>query len=148
MLTTIEKVIILQEVDIFQHLSTENLAHLATIAEEVEFPKDATIFKQGGIADSMYMVLSGKVLLDQDGREVMIASENDAFGTWALFDDEPRVVNATTLEHSHLLRIDEEDFLDLLSDNVRITQGVLKSLVTRVRKLAAIKAPGSDPDNR
>ncbi|MBU0519764.1 cyclic nucleotide-binding domain-containing protein [bacterium] len=148
MLTTIEKVITLQEIDIFQHLSTEDLAHIAAIADEVEYPEGVAIFKQGGIADSMYMILTGKVLLHQDEREVMVAGEMEAFGTWALFDDEPRVVTATTVEHSHLLCIDEEDFLDLLSDNVRITQGVMKSLVTRVRKLAAIRAPGSDAVGR
>jgi CRP-like cAMP-binding protein len=140
MLTTIEKVITLQEVDVFEHLTTEDLAHLAFIAEEIEYPEDTAIFKQGSLADSMYLVLEGRVLLHQGDKEVMVAGEKEAFGTWALFDDEPRVASATTLEHCHLLRIDEEDFLDLLADNVQITQGVMRSLVKRVRKLMALTA--------
>ncbi len=135
MLTTIEKVIFLQEVDAFERLRTEDLAHIAAISEELSVPRDSVIFREGGNPDSMYLVLEGKVRLHQDQREVMVASEKNAFGTWALFDDEPRVVTATAIEESRLLRIDKEDFIDLLADNVRITQGILKSLVVRVRGL-------------
>ena len=53
----------------------------------------------------------------------------------ALFDDEPRVSAATALEPARLLRLHKEDFIDLLADNVGITQGVLKALVSRVRGL-------------
>lgn len=135
MITTIEKVITLQEIDVFEHLRTEDLSHLAAIAEVVEFPADSTIYGEGGAPDSMYLVLEGRVRLHQKGKDVMTATEKDAFGTWSLFDDELRVVTATTLEQTRLLRIDKEDFTDLLADNVRITQGILKALVQRVRRL-------------
>jgi CRP-like cAMP-binding protein len=135
MITTIEKVITLQEIDVFEHLRTEDLAHLAAIAEVVEFHADSTIYSEGGAPDSMYLILEGRVRLHQKGKDVMTATEKDAFGTWSLFDDELRVVTATTLEQTRLLRIDKEDFTDLLADNVRITQGILKALVQRVRRL-------------
>ena len=138
MLTTIEKVITLQEVDVFEQLTTENLAQLASIAEEIEFPPNSVIYSEGGVADSMYLVLEGRVRLHQGPQEVMTAGEKDTFGTWALFEDEPRVVTATTLEQSRLLRIDKEDFIDLLADNVQITQGILKALVQRVRRLMGL----------
>lgn len=138
MLTTIERVIILQDIDVFEQLTTEELAQLASIAEEVQFPPNTVIYSEGGIPDSMYLVLEGRVLLHQDQREVMTAGGKDTFGTWALFEDEPRVVTATTLEQSRLLRIDKEDFVDLLADNVRITQGILKALVQRVRRLVRL----------
>ena len=143
MLTTIEKVITLQEIDVFEHLTSEDLAHLAAIAEEVEFSPKTVIFPEGGYPDSMYLVLQGRVRLHQGDKEVMTAGEKEAFGTWALFDDEPRVVSATTIEQSRLLRIDKEDFIDLLADNVLITQGILKALVLRVRRLMGLAAPQS-----
>ena len=75
MLTTIEKVITLQEVDVFEHLTTEDLAHLAFIAEEIEYPEGTLIFREGSLADSMYLVLEGRVLLQQGEQEVMVAGE-------------------------------------------------------------------------
>jgi CRP-like cAMP-binding protein len=138
MITTLEKVIFLQEVDVFESLKTEDLAHLASIAEVLEFPANHVIFAEGGAGDSMYLVMEGQVRLHQQNQDVMVARAKDSFGTWSLFDDELRVVTATTLEQSRLLRVDKEDFTDLLADNVRITQGVMKSLVQRVRRLMGL----------
>ena len=138
MLTTIEKVIMLQEIDVFEQLTTEDLAQLASIAEEVEFPPDRVIYSEGSRPDSMYLVLEGRVLLHQQQKEVMIAGEKDMFGTWALFEDEPRMVTATPLEQSRLLRIDKEDFVDLLADNVQITRGILEAFVQRMRRLMGL----------
>lgn len=135
MLTTVEKVLFLQDVDIFEYTSTEDLAHIAAITDEIEINADEIIFKEGEFPDAMYIVSQGKVSLTREGQEVMVAEHKDVFGTWALFDDEPRVATAKTLENTMLLRIDKEDFIDLLADNVAITQSLLKTMVKRLRKL-------------
>ena len=135
MLTTIEKVLFLQDIDIFEFTTTEDLSHIATITEEVEYEADNLIFKEGDISDSMYVVVEGKVKLTRDGQEVMTAENKDVFGTWALFDDEPRIVTATALENTQLLRIDKEEFVDLLADHVAITQSILKTMAKRLRNL-------------
>lgn len=135
MLTTVEKVIFLQDIDIFEFTSTEDLSYIAAITDEVEFQADEMIFEEGEISDAMYMVIEGKVRLTRGSQEVMVAQKKDVFGTWALFDDEPRVATAKTLENSRLLHIDKEDFIDLLADHVAITQSVLKTMVKRLRNL-------------
>ena len=135
MFTVIEKVIFLQNVDIFSEVSTEQLGYLAVISEEVSFPKTETIYREQDPPDAMYLVLDGRVRLHRDSLEVTVAGPGEAFGTWALFDDEPRVVTATALEEARLLRIDKEDFIDLLAENVQITQGVLKALARRLHSL-------------
>jgi CRP-like cAMP-binding protein len=60
----------------------------------------------------------------------------EAIGAWALFDDQPRALTAVTVEPSHLLRIDREQFFDVLSDHAGIAQGIFKALVRRIRSLA------------
>lgn len=135
MLTVIEKVIFLQDIDIFQFTATEDLAHLAAITEEMEIGADETLFKEGDISDAMYMVVKGKVGLARKDQEVMVAEDKDFFGTWALIDDEPREVTAVTIEECHLLKIHKADFIDLLADNIKITQSILKKMVKRLRGL-------------
>ena len=135
MLTTVEKVLFLKDIDIFEFTSTEDLAHIASITDEVEFKAEEIISQEGDIPDSMYMVIEGQVKLTRGGEEVMIAQEKDVFGTWALFDDEPLVVTATTLKATRVLRIDKEDFIDLLADYVAITQSILKTMAKRLRRL-------------
>ncbi len=134
-LTTIEKVIFLQDVDVFQSITTEDLAHLASITEEIDLPEGAHVYREGDHPDSMYMVIDGVVKLHRDGVEVMRAGHKDTFGTWALFDDQPRVASATVLEPASLLRIDRDEFYDLLADHTKITQGILKVIASRLRSL-------------
>ena len=143
MLTVIEKVIFLQNVDVFSEVPTEELAYLAAVAEEISFMKDDIIYKELEPSNALYLVLEGKVKLHREGAEVTVAESKDAFGTWALFDEEPNVVSATSLEDTHLLRIDREDFYDLLADHVQITQGILKALSKRLRGI--IDRVGLDP---
>jgi CRP-like cAMP-binding protein len=133
MLTVVEKVVFLQNVDVFAEVPSEQLTYLASIAEEVDCLKNDILFRENDPADALYLVLEGKVGLERDTKEVMQAGPQDAFGTWALFDDESRVVTAKVLEDARLLRIDRREFVDLLADNVQVTQGVLKTLVKRVR---------------
>lgn len=135
MLTVVEKVLFLQDVDIFQNTSTEDLAYIAAITEEVRFQPGAEIFRENEASDSMYLIIEGKVRLHRGDQEVMMAQRKDAFGTWALFDDQPRIVTATAVEDALLLRIDREEFFDLLADHSKITQAMLKTLSTRLRKI-------------
>lgn len=135
MLTIVEKALFLQEIDIFKHTLTEDLAHIAEITKEIECRPNEIIFNEGDISDAMFMVIEGRIRLTRGGHEVMVAEKKDAFGTWALFDDEPRVSSATSIGETRLLRIDKEDFIDLLADHVRITQSLLKTVVKRLRNL-------------
>jgi CRP-like cAMP-binding protein len=139
--TVIEKVVFLQSVDVFSDVPTEQLAFVAAIAEEVTYMKDESIYTTGEVSDSLYLVLDGSVRLHRDGEEILVAGHNDAFGTWALFDDEPRVATATALEDTRALRIDRDDFLELLADHTEITQGVFKNIVGRLRGLIGRVAP-------
>ena len=149
MLTVVEKVIFLRNVDVFSEVSTEQMAYLAAIVEEISYPKDTVIYKEQDPPDAIYLLLEGQIRLHRNGVDISIAGPQEAFGTWALFDEEPRVATATTLEDVHLLRVDREDFIDLLSDHVQITQGVLKALAKRLRGLIGESGrkttqPGSD----
>ena len=49
MLTTIEKVLLLQDIDIFEFTTTEDLSHIATITEEVEYKVDSTLQRRGNL---------------------------------------------------------------------------------------------------
>jgi len=135
MLTLIEKVLLLQEIDVFRNSTTEDLSHIAAITERVSVSQGDIIYKEGDVSDSLYVVVEGRVRLHRGGTDIMIAESKDVFGTWALFDDEPRVATATAMEDCALLRLNKEEFYDLLADHSQITQGVLKTLSMRLRRL-------------
>lgn len=143
MLTVIEKVLFLQDVEIFEHVTNEDLSYIAAIAQEVRFDAEKVVYKEGDISDSMYMVLEGKVKIHIGESLVMIEDLKDVFGAWSLFDDEVRLVSATTQEDCLLLQIYKEDMLELLADHVGITEGILKAMAKRLHSVA--RRVGADP---
>src|SRR5215204_3758968 len=100
MLTTVEKVIFLQDIDFFEFTPTEGLAFISAITEELTVKAGENIYREGEVPDAIYMLIDGKVRLHRSGQEIKIATHKEIFGTWALFDDEPRLATATTLEDS------------------------------------------------
>lgn len=144
MLSIIEKVIFLQDVDIFKHISSEDLSYVASITVEQNVEKDSVIYKEGDISDSMYMVIDGKVRLHMGESLVMIAELNDVFGAWSLFDDEVRLISATAFEDSLLLKIDKANMIELLADHVGVTEGILKAMAKRLQNIA--RKVGADFD--
>ena len=136
MLTTIEKVIFLQNIDVFEQVPTEQLAEVASIAEEVSIMEGDVIYRENDASDALYLVLEGQIRMHRGDDEIAVVGAKEAFGTWALFDSTPRVVTATALTDAHVLRVEREEFVDLLADHVQIAQGVLQTVAGRLRRLA------------
>ena len=136
-LTPIDKVLCLQSVDVFKHATTEMLGYIGSIAQDVDAAKSQVVFAENDVSDAMYVVVNGRVRLDKAGKEIMTAAAGQSFGTWALFDDQPRVMTATALEDVHLLKIRSEDFYDLLSDHDEITPVMFRAVIERVNRLIA-----------
>jgi CRP-like cAMP-binding protein len=135
MQTIIEKVMILKGVDFFSRCTTRELSQIATISEEVAFRSGEVIFREGDPNNALFVVLAGSVRLQKDEEEVGTIGANEAFGVWSLFDEEPRLVSAVSAEDARLLRLDREDFFDLLSEQFDITQKIFQAIVGRLKSL-------------
>jgi len=137
-LTTLDKAIRLQKVELFGDMETDALALAASIAAQIQCSNGTVLFREHGSADALYIVLEGRVRLTRGNREVFSVGPGETLGNWALFDDQPSVATATCAEDSALLKIEREDFFDLLADNAEMTQRMFKALVKRVRALLAL----------
>jgi CRP-like cAMP-binding protein len=134
-LSPVDKVLWLQKVDVFKHATTEMLSYIGSIAHEVTASRGQAVFSEEDMSDAMYVIVSGRVRLEKGGQEILTAGAGQSFGTWALFDNQPRVMAAIALENAQLLKIPSEDFYDLLSDHDEITPAIFKAVVERVNRL-------------
>jgi CRP-like cAMP-binding protein len=134
-LTTLERAIRLQKVDLFSDLETDLLALLASVTHQVFVRQGHTLFAEKSPLRALYVVLGGRMEMYRGNQAIFTVSTDETIGNWALFDDQPSVVTARAAEDTWLLRIDREDFFDLLSDHTEITRKLFQALLKRVRTL-------------
>jgi len=134
-LTTLERAIRLQKVDLFSDLETDMLALIASVAQQTALRQGETLFQENSPLRALYVVLEGRMEMDRGGQSLFTVGKDETIGNWALFDDQPSVVTARAAENTSLLRIDREDFFDLLSDHSEITRKLFQALFKRVRTL-------------
>ncbi len=144
MYSTIEKVLILKTIKLFEETSGEILAEVAALLADVELLAGQTVFEKNDPGDCMYIIVSGRVKAHDGDTIFNTLTDGDVFGEMALLDPEPRVASITALEDTHLLRLDREPFFELMEDRIEVARGVIRVLSghlrNRVRDVAELKA--------
>jgi CRP/FNR family transcriptional regulator, cyclic AMP receptor protein len=131
---TIEKVIILKSVSIFSQVPENTLVEVAQAVVEREYPAQTTIFQQGDIGTSLYVIVSGRVKIHQGDQVITELGERQVFGELAALDPEPRSAAATTVEETLVFELDRDALYELLAEHVDVAQGVIRVLCQRLRQ--------------
>jgi len=138
-----EKILRLRSIYLFQDLSVQELAAIATASKEVEFPKDTIVFKEGDKGDSLYLVARGKVAVikaigeegNPEGITLAEIGPGDYFGEMALIEDTVRSATIKTLEPSVFLILEKHEFNELILEYPTIPLNICKVLSSRLRAL-------------
>jgi len=136
-LTILDRAIRLQKVELFSDLETELLALIASIARQEQVEAGSVLVEHDHVLDSLCVVLEGCIEMQRGGRSLFTVGPDETIGNWALFDRQPSVVRAVAAEPTWLLRINREDFYDLLADHSEMTRELFFALFKRVRSLLA-----------
>ncbi|TMA87297.1 MAG: cyclic nucleotide-binding domain-containing protein [Deltaproteobacteria bacterium] len=137
-LTTIEKVIFLKSVDIFEHATIEQLGRIAGLTEEVHFKPGEIIFEEGQPGDAFYLLLSGQVFIEKNGNPLREMKEKEAFGTLEVLDFHPRAVTAKAVDQVRALKLNGQEFHDLLSLDIEMVEAVFRMLCGLVRRILTL----------
>ena len=137
MYTTLDITVILKGVNLFSGLTSEEVFQIAQIANEERYLMDEIIFNEGGMGDSMFIIISGSVSVFNLQKEITTLGEGECFGEMALLDREPRSNSIKTVVDTTVLKIDEVGFYELAAGNIEIIQGIVKILSKRLRKANA-----------
>lgn len=130
---------LLRQVDLFGHLTDDQLAIIDTQAREVQFRKNAIVMTEGDVGESMYVLSKGLVKVfvsDEEGKELILYQEGpgSVIGDIALLDDEPRSASVSTLEATSALMISKTSFQQCLHDNPDMALRIIRSLTLRLRQ--------------
>jgi CRP/FNR family cyclic AMP-dependent transcriptional regulator len=121
-------------------LSENHIAELVKDAKRIRYPKHAVICSEGDVADSFYIILSGKVRVfssDENCKEftLQIYNSGDYFGEIALLTGGIRSASVETLEPTICAMIPKTRFLQWLSENHDIMFGLMGQLSSKITQL-------------
>ena len=131
---------ILKSVELFEGLTDLELAALTEHGVLRNYAKNTVIINEEDFADSLYVIVSGKVKVycsDKNGKEYIMNSlgEGEYFGELALLDDDKRSASVRTLEKSTFCIVYKQDFNRLLDEHPSIARTLIGNLARRVRHL-------------
>jgi CRP/FNR family transcriptional regulator, cyclic AMP receptor protein len=135
MLTSVQRLLLIQKVPIFRELRDDFLVRLAATMEELSFPAKHTIVKQGDEGRSLYVLATGKVRVHIGDREIIKLSKEDCFGEMAVLDAEPRSASVTTLEPCDCLMLTQQQLYEAIDETPGIAVNIIRLLSRRIREL-------------
>jgi CRP/FNR family transcriptional regulator, cyclic AMP receptor protein len=139
MLSEIEKVIFLKEVHFFQNMTLEQLRVLASVCEEEFFPAETHIYKEGDPGGILYIVVSGRVGIEQQKRKGFVArlvtlEPHTYFGEIDLFNDHCRTNSAIAIRDTLVLRQRREPLIALARKYPELSLELINALSARLRE--------------
>jgi CRP-like cAMP-binding protein len=128
-----DKVELIKRVPLFSNCSRGELDKIAQIADEIDFPADKVLTKQGAPGREFFVLLEGDADVTKDGQSINRLGKGDFFGEIALVEDTPRTATVTTSSPVRALVITDRAFRQLLDEQPEIQRKVLVALAERVK---------------
>ncbi len=132
-LSTVERVLFLRSVDLFRDVASEDLVLIAQVCQETFFAAGERFIRQGEIGECLYILVDGTAAIDMDGvGKVDWLGPEEVVGEMAILSRSPRSANCRAESDMTALRIDFEDFWDLLAEKPGLALGVIRVLSARL----------------
>jgi len=143
-----ERVIFLQQIDLFHKLVRASLEKIAEVMVLKSYNTGERIIKQGDAGDAFYMILSGRVVVTQTttfgssaGTELARLGPGKSFGDLALIEDAPRKATVTASSACKCWTLDRHSFKSLFgSMDEALNESIGVSMLQKVRILEALTA--------
>ena len=138
--TISEKIMLLKGIELFESLSVGELAAIASVVEEIDYPVSEIIIKEGSAGDTLYLMSEGEVSVIKDLEEINEVeidrmTDGEYFGEMALFEDTVRSVSIRTEKPSAFMVLYKQEFKEIVREYPQIALEICKVLSGRIRKL-------------
>lgn len=135
----------LKKIEFLQKVSVDTLECLASECQSKKLEKRAVLFSDGDTGDSMYIIISGELIVSKNGIEIARRTQGNFIGEMALIESKPRSATVTSAEPSLLLEITQEQFQAKLASSPEALMAIMKTLSSRARenlKIFESRTPG------
>jgi len=132
MLTVVEKVLLLQDMEVFGFAQTEDLAQFASVCRETEVSPGMTLFREGEMGRTLFLLVRGGIVLEKDGLELEVVNRG-GLDIWSFFADSEQKFTARAVEESLLLTITFDEIVDLLTSEPEFCWAITRQLAVIAR---------------
>jgi CRP/FNR family cyclic AMP-dependent transcriptional regulator len=129
------KVELLRSVPLFASQGERGIDEISRLVQVVDVPAGRRITTEGQPGREFFVIASGSVRIEREGRLLRTLHDGDFLGEIALIDGGPRTATATTETDARLFVIAQADFGVLLERFPEIQSTVLRALTERIRRL-------------
>ena len=122
---------LLRRVRILERLPDDDLARIADLATEVEFPAGHVLTETGQVGGGMFILLDGVVKVH--GRAMKELGAGEVVGELALFrSDRRRIARVQAVTPVRCLAIARDPFRALIASDVHLAIALIETLADRV----------------
>jgi MFS family permease len=140
MLTSIDRTLVvptaeldrLRSIEMFAPLPPPTLEALAASLARVEPGAGETVFRQGDVGDRFYIVDSGEVEIEIDGRVANVLGPGDYFGEIALLRNVPRTGTARARRQTALYALERDAFIGAVAGHAESSDAAEMVVVARL----------------
>lgn len=133
---TFEKMLFLKSLSLFQYVKDEVLVSIAGAVEEMTFQPGELIIQKGGLGNTMFMIVDGKVKVHDNDHLLKEMGPHEVFGELAALSPEKRIASVTAIEETVVLKISSTTLYDLMEIQIELAKGIIQVLCQRSRSIA------------
>ena len=130
----------LSKIPIFEHLSPADHDTLAGLWHRHDMNTGEILFRVGEKGDAMYVIQKGaieiKVPTQGPRKEITVSvlKEGEFFGELSIVDGLPRTASAVAIEHTHLLEMKRNEFINFLMERPAVAISMVSEIGKRLRQ--------------
>jgi CRP/FNR family cyclic AMP-dependent transcriptional regulator len=124
----------LHKAKFFEGFSDEELARVASLAEEVAAEEGALLIDQGRVGLECFVILEGEAAIYVAGEHIANLGAGSMVGEMALIEHRPRNATVVAETEMRLIAFDTEAFKTLLEEMPKAHDRVMELLAARTTK--------------
>jgi CRP-like cAMP-binding protein/ATP/ADP translocase/HEAT repeat protein len=133
--TILRRVLVLQKIELFAHLSQDDFVRLAHRVEEVIYEPGEIICRLNEHGDTMFGIIEGSIRVHRGDDTLAVLGVGQCFGEMAIIDSGPRSADCTAVEHTVLLRLGRHQVFSFCFQQIDALKGMMKVLADRLREI-------------
>ena len=127
----------LEQLPIFAGVAHDQVERLARFAEEIDVPSGTALTHEGRYEGQVFLVISGRLAIEREGRTVDTIGPGDVLGEIAAIDGGPRTATGRALEDCRVVAVTARQFNDALDAAPELQTAVMAQMEARLSRMDA-----------